>query len=97
MVPFLERKLSYRQTRAFIDHVESCESCGEEFAVQTLVTQGIASLDDGSVFDLRAEIDKREMEAHRQLRNHRFVTSLAWTLNLLAVVTAVAVLVYYLI
>ena len=60
MIPsFLEDDLDTDDLREFMEHVERCNDCMEELSIQFLVTEGMARLESGSVFDLQNELLER--------------------------------------
>lgn len=68
MIPlFLEDDLDTDDLREFLEHIEQCEECMEELSIQFLVSEGLARLEAGNVFDLKNELDFRMDEAEHAL------------------------------
>lgn len=60
MIPlFLNDELDTEELREFTDHVDKCSECREELSIQFLVTEGLASLEDGNVFNLQNELEEK--------------------------------------
>lgn len=66
---FLFQELDERETEEFVEHVEQCESCMEELAIQYLISEGMHRLEEGSAFDLNKEL--KEMLTQTKKRVHR--------------------------
>lgn len=68
MIPlFLDDDLDTDDLREFLEHIEQCEECMEELSIQFLVSEGLARLEAGNVFDLKNELDFRMEEAEHAL------------------------------
>jgi len=59
---FIDDEMDYRESVLFMEHIEECEACREELAIQFLVSEGMANLEEGTAFDLQGEL-KRRMQA----------------------------------
>jgi len=69
MIPsFLEDDLDTDDLREFMEHVERCNDCMEELSIQFLVTEGMARLESGNVFDLQNELLERLENAEHTLK-----------------------------
>lgn len=82
---YIDRKLDYRQLKAFEEHMESCENCKEELTIQFLVTEGMARLEDGSAFDLQKELKMRLEESKKKVRFHKTFLDVGFVLEIIAV------------
>lgn len=90
MIPlFLEDDLDTEDLREFMDHIEGCDECKEELAIQFLVTEGMARLETGSVFDLQSELRTQMDGAEHTLK---FRESMQWLLYALEGLVAVIVI-----
>ena len=56
--PFIDRKLDYKDTLDFVNHISSCEKCKEEFSIEFLVVNGLKKLDSAEAFDLQKELNE---------------------------------------
>ncbi|MCR4990616.1 MAG: zf-HC2 domain-containing protein [Lachnospiraceae bacterium] len=65
---FLEDDLETEELQDFLDHVKTCEECNEELTIAFLVKEGVARLENGSVFDLQKELDTTINKADHSLR-----------------------------
>ena len=54
---FIDKKLDYRDTLGFVNHISSCEQCKEEFSIEFLVVNGLKKLDSAEAFDLQRELE----------------------------------------
>ena len=69
MIPFfLKDELETEELREFMEHIESCEDCKEELTIQFLVTEGMARLESGNVFDLQNELKYKIEDAEHNLK-----------------------------
>lgn len=85
MIPdFIERRLDFRALERFGRHMEQCADCREELTIQFLITEGIQRLEEGSAFDLQAELNQRVEEAGKKVRFHNGALLAGTILELLA-------------
>lgn len=78
MIPlFLEDELETDELREFMEHIDKCSECKEELTIQFLVTEGMARLETGNVFDLQNELKDRMEGAGDALH---FRENLKWIL-----------------
>ncbi len=66
---FIAGKLDYLTLKSFCEHEENCADCKEELTIKILVTEGIHRLEDGSAFDLQAEMRRRMDEAKKKIQS----------------------------
>ena len=69
---FLNNTFTYKELKNFLAHMDSCEECNEELSIQILVTECVARLEQGDVFDLQNEIEEKLEEAKSRKRMHDF-------------------------
>lgn len=73
---FVDQKLEYMKLKRFCEHVKSCPDCKEELTIKFLISEGMLRLEEGDAFDLNHELDKRMVEARRNIRkNDRFLNA----------------------
>lgn len=84
---FLEDELDTEDLRDFMEHIETCGECKEELSIQFLVSEGMARLESGNVFNLQNELKARMENAEHTLR---FRESMQWLLYALEGLVAVA-------
>lgn len=90
MIPlFLEDDLDTEELREFMEHMDECKECKEELTIQFLVSEGMARLETGNVFDLQSELKMRMDGADHALK---FRESLQWLLYTLEGLVAVAII-----
>lgn len=91
---FLENALSYKSTKRFLEHVDSCPECREELTIKVLISEGLARLEEGSAFDLQKEMDHHIHEAHKRIRLHKMFKYASITLEILAFIAIVLVIMF---
>lgn len=90
MIPlFLGDDLDTEDLQEFMHHITECEECKEELSIQFLVSEGMARLEAGSVFDLQNEL-KAQMDAAEHSLKIR--ENMKWVLFALEGLTAVLVI-----
>lgn len=82
---FINKKMKYFTLKRFTEHMAHCENCKEELTIKFLVTEGIQRLEDGSAFDLQAELNGRLNEAKREIERGGKLLKIGFALELLAV------------
>lgn len=93
MIPlFLEDDLDTEDLREFMEHIEECNECREELAIQFLVTEGMARLETGSVFDLQSELRLQIDSAEHNLKFRESMQWLLYVLEGLVVVIVIALI-----
>lgn len=94
---FIDRRLDYLTLKRFSEHMDRCENCKEELVIQLMVTEGIQRLEDGSAFDLQAELEQRLSDARRSLKLHGRLLRFGVSLEILAVLLAAGIIVWILV
>lgn len=99
MIPsFLEDDLETEDLRDFMEHMEGCKDCREELSIQFLVTEGMARLESGNVFDLNRELKGRLENAGHDLRIRENMKRLLYALEglvVVALITLAALLIFH--
>ena len=98
MIPsFLEDDLDTDDLREFMEHVERCNDCMEELSIQFLVTEGMARLESGSVFDLPNELLERLEHAEHTLKLRENMKWLLFVLQGFVAVELIALLLLFIV
>lgn len=98
MIPsFLEDDLDTDDLREFMEHVEHCNDCMEELSIQFLVTEGLARLESGSVFDLQNELGERLENAEHTLKMRENMKWLLFMLQGFVAVELIALLLLFIV
>ena len=98
MIPsFLEDDLDTDDLREFMEHVERCNDCMEELSIQFLVTEGMARLELGSVFDLQNELLERLENAEHTLKLRENMKWLLFVLQGFVAVELIALLLLFIV
>lgn len=87
---FLEDELETEELREFMEHIQQCSECKEELSIQFLVSEGMARLETGSVFDLQNELKKQMEDAKHTLH---FRENLKWMLFALEGLVVLAIII----
>ena len=90
---FINSTMNYEELLEFVNHVNSCDECKEELDIQLLVSEGIARLEDGGALDLRHEMDKRMDTALSYIHRHKTLRVLAGTLQFMAALAVLLIVV----
>ena len=98
MIPScLEDDLDTDDLREFMEHVERCNDCMEELSIQFLVTEGMARLESGSVFDLQNELLERLENAEHTLKLRENMKWLLFVLQGFVAVELIALLLLFIV
>lgn len=70
--PFIKEELNIRKMREFIDHIEKCEECRDEFEVRFLVDMTTAELsgDNDIDYDFQNLLRNRIADCKRRIGNY---------------------------
>ncbi len=94
MIPaFLNKELNGKEMIKFMEHIATCPECKEELTIQFLVSEGMASLEDGSTFDLQKELDKQLEDARRKMRIRKGFQFFVYGLEILVIITIITIIV----
>lgn len=88
---FIAGKMNYITLKSFCEHEGQCADCKEELTIKILVTEGIHRLEDGSAFDLQAEMRRRMDEAKQKIRSSSDRLRLGLALEVIALCMLVVV------
>ena len=91
---FLEQKMDILTLRKFVEHMDSCEDCQEELAIQFLVTEGLQRLEEGDALDLQKELEVRLDEARNRVKYRSAFLYLGAGLELLIISLIVGIIVW---
>lgn len=83
---FIDDEMEYKETVQFMEHIKECENCKEELAIQFLVTEGIANLEEGAAFDLQGELDRRMEGMEKRVVRHENLRYLSYVTEFFAIV-----------
>lgn len=90
---FIDDELDYGESIEFMEHIHACENCREELAIQFLVTEGMANLEQGSVFDLQGELNRRLDNMEKRIRMNENLRYLSYVAEFFAIVLIIIFLV----
>lgn len=86
IMPYIERKLSDRETEEFIEHVRGCEACSEELEVYFTIYYALEQLDkeDHDIYNIKEVLKKDLAQAEERVKKRnimRFYRRLLMTLT----------------
>lgn len=96
MAAFIDNELDERDMEEFVTHIEGCESCWEELAIQYLVTEGMRRLEDGSAFDLNRELQEKLQQTLKRIRYKKKLNAVMLLLEAASVIAVAALSVFVL-
>ncbi|MCR5309948.1 MAG: zf-HC2 domain-containing protein [Lachnospiraceae bacterium] len=92
---YINNKLSDEDTKALIEHVESCPSCKEELTIQYLVFEGLNDVEESGDFNLITRLNlrlKQDSDRFKEIHRRRLMFISLGILALCFVMFVVAVL-----
>jgi CRISPR/Cas system-associated protein Cas10 (large subunit of type III CRISPR-Cas system) len=105
IIPFEQDELSLADEEIFIQHLEECDDCREEFEIHYIVTYGLSDDDDFSevkpeyqlllnCYDFKGLVDlkiENSKEKVQKIRHFRRISELSWVLANLCMLLTIAV------
>ncbi len=82
---FLSGDLDERDTEEFVGHIEQCEACMEELAIQYLISEGMHRLEDGGAFDLNKELNDMLVWTKRRVHHKKIFDRVMFCAEIAAV------------
>jgi len=68
MQEVLDCEISYKDAGEFLEHIDNCSKCMDEFEIRYLLQEGLTKLEQGQVFDVDEGL-KKLLERHRNNYN----------------------------
>lgn len=95
IMPYIERRLSDRETEDFIEHIRGCEACSEELEVYFTIYYALEQLDreDQGSYDISHLLENDLKQAEKRVQNHHVLRFYRW-LFLLVVGSFAAVFIF---
>ena len=90
---FIDDELDYGESIEFLEHMQECPNCREELAIQFLVTEGKANLEEGSAFDLQGELNERLEELEKRISRNENLRYFSYVAEFFAIVLIIIFLV----
>ncbi|MCR5626938.1 MAG: zf-HC2 domain-containing protein [Lachnospiraceae bacterium] len=69
MQPYLEDRLSYKELKKFVDHINTCSECKDELEIRFLLEGGLSILENGDTVDLVRIMNERIEKSEERLMN----------------------------
>ncbi len=83
---FLKDELSEECLSEFVEHINKCQECKEELAIQYLATEGVVRLEEGASFSLEEELKSRLGAAEHKLRISVIINRICNNLETVAII-----------
>lgn len=83
---FIDDEMEYKEIIQFMEHIRECEKCKEELAIQFLVSEGMANLEEGAAFDLQGELDRRMAMMEKRVVRHENLRYFSYVVEFFAIV-----------
>lgn len=83
---FIDDEMEYKEIIQFMEHIRECENCKEELAIQFLVSEGMANLEEGAAFDLQGELDRRMAMMEKRVVRHENLRYFSYVVEFFAIV-----------
>ena len=76
IMPYIEHKLSDRETEDFIEHIRGCEACSEELEVYFTIYYALEQLDyeNHDTYNMKELLNRDLDRRERKVRSHGIVT-----------------------
>lgn len=73
LIPFIDDQLSVHELDAFLQHMDSCANCREEYDVYYTMLMGMRYLESDSAGELRMDSEKKLRAAEDALLKYKIV------------------------
>lgn len=73
LIPFIDDQLSVHELDAFLQHMDSCENCREEYDVYYTMLMGMRYLENDSAGELKMDSEKKLRAAEDALLKYKIV------------------------
>ena len=83
---FIDDELDFMKSVQFLEHIKECGNCREELAIQFLVSEGMANLEEGVAFDLQGELERRMKKVEKRIARHENLRYLSYVIEFFAIV-----------
>lgn len=68
---YLTGKLSVKETREFIDHVQGCKACKDELTIQYMVSEGLTKAETDNEYNLLKGLEEKISGSLQMIRKYR--------------------------
>lgn len=90
---FWENEINGKELKEFMNHIMSCPECKEELSIQFLVMEGVASLENGSTFDLQKELDRHIEAALRKMKMRKWLHIIVYGIEISTIVAIITIII----
>ncbi|MCH5269050.1 MAG: zf-HC2 domain-containing protein [Lachnospiraceae bacterium] len=73
LIPFIDDKLNAKELEAFLQHMDSCANCREEYDVYYTMLMGMRYLESDSAGELKMNSEKKLRAAEDALLKYKIV------------------------
>lgn len=95
LIPFyLNEQLEEKETKEFLVHMKSCESCYEEMEITYMASTGLERLESASSLDINKEMHRILQQSENKLKKRQIIKRAGLVINTLAMVSVVLTLLF---
>lgn len=95
LIPFyLNEQLEERETKEFLLHMKSCESCYEEMEITYMASIGQERLESASSLDINEEMHRILQQSEKNLKKRQIIRRAGLVINTLAMVSVAITLLF---
>lgn len=95
LIPFyLNEQLEERETKEFLVHMKSCESCYEEMEITYMASIGLERLESASSLDINEEMHRILQQSEKNLKKRQIIRYAGLVINTLAMVSVLITLLF---
>lgn len=91
---YLKGELGEKETKEFLTHMKSCESCYEEMEITYMASIGLERLETASSLDINKEMHRILQHSEKKLKKRQRIKCAGLVVNTLAVVSLVITLLF---
>lgn len=95
LIPFyLNGELNERDTKEFLAHIKTCESCYEEMEIIYMASTGLERLESGSSIDINKEMHRILQHSEKRLKKRQIITRAGMVINTIAMIAVLITLLF---
>lgn len=68
---YLAGKLSVKETKDFIDHVQGCKDCKDELTIQYMVSEGLSKAESDNEYNLLKGLEQKLSGSRQMIKKYR--------------------------
>ncbi len=91
---YLNEELGEKETKEFLTHMKSCDSCYEEMEITYMASIGLERLESASSLDINKEMHRMLQHSEKKLKKRRKIKIAGVIVNALVMVSLVITLLF---